>query len=317
MDQPAPSTVSPHRVFSRGEWASLRADTPLTLTYDEVSRLRSLNDPVSLDDVVEIYLPISRLLSLYVAAIQQLYDATRTFLGSKDGVTPFIIGLAGSVAVGKSTTARILKALLGRWPNTPKVDLMATDGFLLPNAVLLREGLMERKGFPESYDLPALLAFLNDIKAAKRNVVAPVYSHLVYDIVPDETISIDRPDILIVEGLNILQPGELGKTGKPLLFASDFIDFSIYIDAEEADLRDWFMVRFRALRQSAFTDPKSFFRRIAEMPAAEADSFALKAWDNINLVNLRENILPTRSRADLILKKAGNHTVEEVMLRRV
>jgi type I pantothenate kinase len=205
MDQPAPASVSPHRVFSREAWAALRADTPLTLTDEDLSRLRSLNDPISLDDVREIYLPLSRLLSLHAAAAQGLYDATRKFLGDKDGVTPFIIGVAGSVAVGKSTTARVLKALLSRWRNTPKVDLIATDGFLLPNAVLKREGLMERKGFPESYDLPALLAFLTEIKSGKRNATAPVYSHLTYDIVPGETVLIDRPDILIVEGLNVLQ----------------------------------------------------------------------------------------------------------------
>jgi type I pantothenate kinase len=317
MDQPAPSTVSPHRVFLRSEWASLRADTPLTLTYDEVARLRSLNDPVSLDDVVEIYLPISRLLSLYVAAIQQLYDATRTFLGSKDGVTPFIIGLAGSVAVGKSTTARILKALLGRWPNTPKVDLMATDGFLLPNAVLLREGLMERKGFPESYDLPALLAFLNDIKAGKRNVVAPVYSHLVYDIVPGETVAIDRPDILIVEGLNVLHTSRLPRDGRVVPFVSDFFDFSIYIDADEAAIRRWYIERFQRLRETAFRDPASYFHRYAAIPEDEAIAIAEGLWNRINLVNLRENILPTRARAHLILRKGATHEVEQVALRRI
>src|SRR5215468_3948512 len=250
MDQLSPNAVSPHRIFSRSEWASLRADTPLTLTHDDVARLRSLNDPISLDDVIEIYLPISRLLSLYVAAAQALYDATRTFLGSRDGVTPFIIGIAGSVAVGKSTTARILKALLGRWPNTPKVDLMATDGFLLPNAVLMREGLMERKGFPESYDLPALLAFLNDIKAGKHNVAAPVYSHLVYDIVPGERVVVDRPDILIVEGLNVLQTSRLPRDGRAVPFVSDFFDFSIYIDADETIIRRWYIERFQRLRET-------------------------------------------------------------------
>src|SRR5882724_420779 len=301
MDQPIASAVSPHRIFSRSEWASLRADTPLTLSHDDVARLRSLNDPVSLDDVVEIYLPISRLLSLYVAAIQQLYDATHTFLGSKDGVTPFIIGLAGSVAVGKSTTARILKALLGRWPNTPKVDLMATDGFLLPNAVLSRENLMERKGFPDSYDLPALLAFLNDIKAGKRNVAAPVYSHLVYDIVPGETVVIDRPDILIVEGLNVLQTSRLPRDGRAVPFVSDFFDFSIYLDADEADIRRWYIERFQRLRETAFRDPQSYFHRYAAISPREAEEIADGLWRRINLANLQENILPTRPRADLIL----------------
>jgi type I pantothenate kinase len=317
MDQPLPNIVSPHRVFSRSEWASLRADTPLTLTHDDVARLRSLNDPISLEDVVEIYLPISRLLSLYVAAIQGLYDVTRTFLGSRDGVTPFIIGIAGSVAVGKSTTARILKALLGRWPNTPKVGLMATDGFLLPNAVLLREGLMERKGFPDSYDLPALLAFLNDIKAGKRNVAAPVYSHLVYDIVPGETVVVDRPDILIVEGLNVLQTSRLPRDGRAVPFVSDFFDFSIYLDADEAIIRRWYIERFQRLRETAFRDPASYFHRYAGIPEEEATTIAEGLWNRINLVNLRENILPTRARANLILGKGSTHEVEQVALRRI
>jgi len=230
---------------------------------------------------------------------------------------PFIIGVAGSVASGKSTTSRILRALLRRWRTSPKVDLVTTDAFLMSNAELEQRKLADRKGFPESYDRGALLTFLSDIKSGKPDVKVPVYSHLVYDVVPDQFTTVDRPDILIVEGLNILQPGELPKTGKPILFASDFIDFSVYIDADEADLRDWFMARFRALRETAFTDPKSFFRRLAEMPADEAEKFGLWAWDAINLPNLRDNILPTRGRADLILKKGGNHTVEEVALRRV
>lgn len=311
-----PSDFSIYRHFTRAEWAALRADTPLTLTGEDLAKLQSINDPISLEEVIAIYLPLSRLLALYVAATQGLFKATQRFLGA-DGKVPYIIGVAGSVAVGKSTTARVLKSLLSRWPNTPKVELVTTDGFLFPNEVLVRDHLMDKKGFPESYDGTALVRFLSQIKAGQGNVNAPVYSHLTYDIVPDKFITVDRPDILIVEGLNILQPGELPRTGRPILFASDFIDFSIYIDADEADLRDWFMVRFRALRESAFTDPKSFFRRLAEMPAAEAEKFALQAWDSINLPNLRDNILPTRGRADLILKKAGNHAVAEVQLRRV
>jgi type I pantothenate kinase len=317
MDQKAQTGVSPHRIFTRAEWAVLRADTPLTLTADDVHRLQSLNDPVSLDDVVEIYLPLSRLLSLYVAAIQGLHDATRTFLGTVDGVTPFIIGIAGSVAVGKSTTARLLKALLTRWPNTPKVELMATDGFLLPNAVLERERLMERKGFPDSYDLPTLLTFLGDIKAGKRNVSAPVYSHLVYDIVPGEHVTVDRPDILIVEGLNVLQTSRLPRDGRAVPFVSDFFDFSIYIDADEAVIRRWYVERFLRLRETAFRDPASYFHRHAAIPEAEARKVADGLWNRINLVNLRENILPTRPRADLILSKGESHRIEEVALRRV
>ena len=317
MDKAAARELSPHRTFTRAEWARLRADTPLTLTEAEVAKLKGLNDPILLDEVVEIYLPVSRLLSLYVAATQGLYDATRTFLGTRDGVTPFIIGLAGSVAVGKSTTARILKALLGRWPNTPKVDLMATDGFLLPNAVLKREGLMERKGFPESYDLPALLTFLTAIKAGERHVPAPVYSHLSYDIVPGETVTVDRPDILIVEGLNVLQTSRLPRDGRGAPFVSDFFDFSIYIDADEAVIRRWYIERFLNLRETAFRDPASYFHRYAAITDPEATAIADGLWSRINLVNLRENILPTRPRARLILRKGEDHAVEEVALRRL
>ncbi len=317
MDQPSPAAVSPHRLFTRAEWATLRADTPLTLTEADVERLKSLNDPILIDEVVEIYLPISRLLSLYVAAIQNLHAATRTFLGNHDGAVPFIIGVAGSVAVGKSTTARLLRALLRRWPNTPKVDLMATDGFLLPNAVLKREGLMERKGFPESYDRPALLAFLSAIKAGQPRVDAPVYSHLVYDIVPGETVTVERPDILIVEGLNVLQTSRLPKDGRAVPFVSDFFDFSIYIDADEAVIRSWYLERFKKLRQTAFRDPDSYFHRYASITDAEAAAFAEGLWERINLVNLHENILPTRPRAHLILRKGADHRVEQVALRRI
>lgn len=317
MDQASPLAVQPHRFFSRDEWARLRADTPMTLNAEDVRRLQSLNDPISLDEVVEIYLPLTRLLSLYVAATQGLYDATRTFLGADGSKTPFIIGVAGSVAVGKSTMARVLRALLRRWPNTPKVDLIATDGFLLPNAVLLREGLMERKGFPESYDLPALLAFLSAIKAGKRNVTAPVYSHLTYDIVPGETATIDNPDILIVEGLNVLQTPRMPRDGRAVPFVSDFFDFSVYIDADDAIIRQWYVERFLNLRKTAFRDPASYFHRYAAIDDAEAVAVAEGLWNRINLVNLRENILPTRPRADLILVKEDDHRIRRVALRRL
>ncbi len=309
--------LDPYHRFSRAQWAQYRDGEPMTLTAADIERLRALTDPISLAEAEDIYLPLSRLISFYVEAAQAVHRVSTRFLGTDDHQIPFIIGVAGSVASGKSTTSRILRTLLGRWRTSPKVDLVTTDGFLFSNAELDKRGLAARKGFPESYDRAALLAFLADIKSGKPQVKAPVYSHLVYDIVPNEFVTVDQPDILIVEGLNILQAGAPAKSGKPLLFASDFIDFSIYIDADEADLREWFMVRFRALRESAFTNPKSFFRGLAEMPAAQAEAFALQAWDNINLVNLRENILPTRGRATLVLKKAGNHAVEEVMLRRV
>ena len=246
----SPHELSPYRRFSRAEWASLRADTPLTLTIDDLARLQSMNDRISVEEVVAIYLPLSRLLALYVAATQGLFKATQRFLGAEDGKMPYIIAVAGSVAVGKSTTARVLKALLSRWPNTPKVELVTTDGFLHPNAILQREGLMDRKGFPESYDGAALLRFLSDVKAGKRNVEAPVYSHLSYDVLPREKVVIDRPDILIVEGLNVLMPNRQGRRDIP--FVSDFFDFSIYLHADETSLEDWYIGRFKRLKDTAF-----------------------------------------------------------------
>src|SRR6202163_4620790 len=248
MEQRTDDGVSPYRVFSRAEWAQLREDTPMTLLPDEVMRLRSLHDRLDMREVEEIYLPLSRLLSLYVAATQRLFRAQQSFLGTEDSKMPYIIGVGGSVAVGKSTTARVLQALLARWPNVPKVDLVTTDGFLFPNVILEREGLMERKGFPESYDLPALLRFLTDVKAGRRPAKAPVYSHLTYDVMPNQSIEIDRPDTLIVEGLNVLQTGRLPKDGKAIPFVSDFFDFSVYLDADEDVLMQWYVERFLALR---------------------------------------------------------------------
>lgn len=307
----------PYRVFDRKEWAGLRADTPLTLTADEVKRLQSLNDPVSLGEVETIYLPISRLLSLYVGATQGLFKATRTFLGDPGGVTPFIIGLAGSVAVGKSTTGRLLKALLSRWPNTPSVSLVTTDGFLLPNAELERKGLMEKKGFPESYDMAAMLSFIAAIKSGVGSVMAPVYSHLTYDIVADETDEIARPDILILEGLNVLQPSSQDFSTSATRMVSDFFDFSIYVDADEAVIERWYVERFKQLRGTAFRDPRSYFRKYADLEDEEAVAIARDIWRRINLPNLRENIEPTRGRADLVLRKNSSHSVAEVALRRL
>jgi type I pantothenate kinase len=317
MEQRTEDGLSPYRVFSRAEWAALRQDTPMTLAPEEVTRVRSLHDRLDMKEVEDIYLPLSRLLSLYVAATQRLFRAQQGFLGTEDSKLPYIIGVAGSVAVGKSTTARVLQALLARWPNVPKVDLVTTDGFLYPNAVLEREGLMEKKGFPESYDLPALLRFLTDIKAGRRPVRAPIYSHLVYDVMPNQWIEIDRPDILIVEGLNVLQTGRPPRDGKAIPYVSDFFDFSIYLDADEGVLLNWYVDRFLILRGTAFRDPKSYFHRYATLSDEAAIETASSIWTRINLLNLHENILPTRQRADLILKKSESHLVEEVALRRL
>jgi type I pantothenate kinase len=317
MEQRTDDGLSPYRIYTRAQWAALRDDTPMTLKPAEVAQMRSVHDRLDMAEVEEIYLPLSRLLSLYVAATQRLHRAQQRFLGTEDAKVPYIIGVAGSVAVGKSTPARVLQALLARWPNVPKVDLITTDGFLFPNAVLEREQLMEKKGFPESYDLPALLRFLSDIKAGRRPVRAPIYSHLIYDVMPNETIEINRPEILIVEGLNVLQTGRLPKEGKAIPFVSDFFDFSVYLDADEDVLKTWYVHRFLALRSTAFANPKSYFHRYSRLSDSEASATATSIWSRINLVNLHENILPTRQRADLILKKGASHLVEDVALRRL
>ena len=314
----ASEKCSPYRLFTAERWAEFRADTPLTLSEDEVRRLRSLNDPIDLDEVRRIYLSVSRLLYAHVEATLQLYRQRQVFFGANGSVkTPFIIGIAGSVAVGKSTTARVLKELLQRWPSSPKVDLVTTDGFLLPNDVLRRENLMERKGFPESYDVGALLRFLSAIKSGERDVKAPIYSHLTYDVLPGEYVTIDRPDILVFEGINVLQTRELPKDGKFVPFISDFFDFSIYIDAPEDLIHQWYIDRFMRLRETAFQNPESFFHRYSQLSQDAALAIAESLWANINLKNLRENILPTRPRADLVLRKGADHLIEEVALRKL
>lgn len=311
----APST--PYVDLDREAWSRLSAATPLPLTDTDVERLRGLGDPVDLAEVDAVYRPLSRLLNLYATATGALHEASSTFLGEASARTPYVIGVAGSVAVGKSTTARVLRELLARWPETPQVELVTTDGFLLPNAELVRRGLLERKGFPESYDRRALLRFLSAVKAGRSEVRAPVYSHLSYDIVPDEHVVVRRPDVLIVEGLNVLQPARPTAVGGSSLAVSDFFDFSIYVDARTADVRQWYVDRFLSLRDSAFAMPESYFHRYASLGDHEAIDTAERIWDAINEPNLEQNILPTRGRATLVLRKGRDHSVERVRLRKL
>jgi type I pantothenate kinase len=300
----------PYLRFGREQWAALRAATPLPLSEEELAALRGINEQVALAEVSDIYLPLSRLLNLRVAATQALYRATDSFLGKLPAEVPFIVGLGGSVAVGKSTTARVLRALLARWPNHPRVDLITTDGFLFPNRVLEERGLMRRKGFPESYDQRRLLQFVADIKSGLPEVAAPVYSHLRYDILPGATTTVRQPDMVIVEGLNVLQAGHQGP------FVSDYFDFSIYVDADERDIERWYIDRFLVLRETAFRDEESYFHHYADLSVEEAIATARHIWEEINAKNLRENIRPTRERANLILRKGPDHGVQEVWLRR-
>jgi type I pantothenate kinase len=310
-------TAVPYLSFGHEEWARLRAATPLTLSETDLIAIQGINEKVSLNEVEEIYLPLSRLLNLKVAAAQQLSMVTDTFLGRPAAKIPYIIGIAGSVAAGKSTTARLLQALLAHWPNHPRVDLVTTDGFLLPNRILEERRLMERKGFPESYDVRLLLRFLGQVKAGEGTVEAPKYSHLIYDIVPGEVQAVSNADILIVEGLNVLQTGGSRYEHPPHQFVSDFFDFSIYVDADEADLEHWYVDRFLIFRDSVFRDEHSYFRVFADLSDDEIVRTAVKYWREINLVNLRDNILPTRQRAHLILEKGRDHSVRRIHLRKL
>jgi len=314
---PSLAPATPYVDLDREAWRRLSASTPLPLTDADVERLAGIGDPIDLAEADAIYRPISRLLDLYVEATRGLHAASSTFLREDIAPTPFVIGVAGSVAVGKSTTARLLRELLARWPATPHVQLVTTDGFLYPNAELERRGLMQRKGFPESYDRRALLRFVSKVKAGRPEVTAPVYSHLTYDIVPGEQIVVRRPDVLIVEGLNVLQPARPSAEGSSSLAVSDFFDFSIYVDAKPTDVRQWYVDRFLSLRRTAFADPASYFHRYASLSDDEAVARAESIWDSINAPNLEQNILPTRSRATLVLTKGSDHSVDRVRLRKL
>lgn len=309
--------ASPFITFTRPEWAALAATTPLPLTEADIARVRGLGDPIDLSEVDTIYRPLSRLLNLFAIATGGLHSVTSEFLGERASRTPFVIGIAGSVAVGKSTTARVLRELLARWPESPRVKLVTTDGFLHPNAVLQDRGLLERKGFPESYDRRALRQFIADVKSGLPVVHAPVYSHLMYDIVPGQYITVEQPDILIVEGLNVLQPASPRELDDSMLAVSDYFDVSIYVDAEPSDVRRWYIDRFLKLRATAFSQPESYFRSYAELTDEQAVARAGQIWDSINAVNLSRNILPTRSRATIILSKGANHQIETVRMRKL
>ncbi|MCC5468141.1 type I pantothenate kinase [Pelosinus baikalensis] len=312
------SRTSPYISFTRENWETLRMSTPLTISEEGLAKMRGINEQISLEEVVKVYLPLSRLLNLYVLETRRLYEVTNTFLGALQKKVPYIIGIAGSVAVGKSTTARIIQALLASWPTQPRVSLVTTDGFLYPNKLLEERGIMKRKGFPESYDVRRIIEFLREVKSGRIETKVPVYSHLSYDIIPDQYQLVDQPDILIVEGANVLQtPQSRKNNGKPYVFISDFFDFTIYVHAEEKDIKRWYIERFQTLRRTAFQDKTSFFHQYTKLSEDEATNFAKEVWEEINAVNLKENIYPTINRARLIIEKRYDHSVQNIMLRKL
>jgi type I pantothenate kinase len=313
MHDHSPSQPSPFVEIDRDDWAELAPSTQLPLTETELVQLRGLGDRLDLTEVSDVYLPLSRLINLYAAGARSLHRSTSEFLGGRNQSTPFVIGVAGSVAVGKSTIARLLRELLARWEDTPRVELVTTDGFLYPNAVLQARGLMERKGFPESYDRRALLRFVSNVKSGVEEVRAPFYSHLSYDIVPDAEVVVHKPDILIVEGLNVLQPPAPGAR----LAVSDLFDFTVYVDARTSDIANWYVDRFLSLQRGAFTNPQSYFHRFASLSENAAIDRARSIWKSINEPNLIQNVLPTRPRASLVLRKRADHTVSTVLLRKI
>ena len=314
---PSPAMPSPYLDFGREEWARLRDEHPMSLTADEIARVRGLGDRIDVREVEDVYLPLSRLLTFYVDAVRGLHRVTGDFLGENGVKMPFVIGVAGSVAVGKSTTARVLQEMLRRWPNTPRVELVTTDGFLYPNAELEARGLLERKGFPESYDRRALLRFVASVKSGMDVVQAPVYSHLTYDIVPDEVVEIRRPDVLIVEGLNVLQPPATRPDGSRTGAIADYFDFSVYVDADIDLIKEWYVARFLRLRETAFADPQSYFHRYAALTDDEAVATASGIWATINEPNLVANVAPTKDRATLVLTKSADHSVAQIALRKL
>ncbi|WP_376766721.1 type I pantothenate kinase [Peribacillus huizhouensis] len=311
------TSYSPYVTFTKEEWAKLRFNTPMTLSEAELWELQGINENISMDEVTKIYVPLTRLINLYATASQQLHSVTDTFFGKNTRKIPYIIGIAGSVAVGKSTTSRIIKALLSKWHNHPKVEIVTTDGFLFPNSVLEQKGLMQRKGFPESYDIRELINFLAQLKSGAPTISAPVYSHLYYDVLPGQNVLINQPDIVIVEGINVLQTPILQDQSSPSVFVSDFFDLSIYVDAVETDLKEWYINRFMKLKETAFHNPQSYFHRYASLSDREAFVVAADIWNRINKVNLLHNIEPTKTRADLILTKAASHDIRTIKLRKI